>query len=132
MPLYEYTCKSCSAFNEILCEMEERDTQRCENCNGELNLMLSVFAKTPGLWGDSTRYYDRGLGTWVNNTKHKDQIMKERGLVQLSDEQIDDNLHAVITEHKEHQTQMSVYDDVLAKTGDSALAIDKAFGLEHD
>jgi putative FmdB family regulatory protein len=63
MPLYEYSCRSCSHRFEAL--VRTGSTPRCPSCEGDtLERLLSVFAvSTPGAQGTSREQPVAGCGT---------------------------------------------------------------------
>lgn len=49
---------------------------------------VSLIAKTAGYWGNGGNLngtFDPGLGQFIEGSAHRDRVMKERGLVALSD-----------------------------------------------
>ncbi len=85
MPLYEFKCEEClDRIQELYRVMEVPATVMC-SCGGRANRVISLVANTASQWGDSHGYYDRGLGTYVENSQHRDRIMKKRGLVSTGD-----------------------------------------------
>jgi len=92
MPLYEYHCSTCETTFELKRSVSDRDIPYlCPYDGVETKRLVSAPSFTPGLWGDCTgKYgvngvYDRGLGTYVQNEKHRDQILKQKGFVRESD-----------------------------------------------
>jgi len=87
MPLFDYICTECSHTTEELFSVhEEKPTSiECEKCGKDAIFIFPMIARTSGRWGDSNAHFDSGLGTYVENSMHKEQILKERGLVSESD-----------------------------------------------
>ena len=94
MPIFEFQCKSCSAKAEKIMKRSEVDEFLAHNsctCGGEIKKLISAHAYTPSLFGDMTGkfgvngVFDPGLGRHVQNERHRDQILKQKGLVRESD-----------------------------------------------
>jgi len=92
MAFYEYHCETCNTSYEIRRKVSDRDLPYlCPHDGAETKRMVTAPLFTPGSWGDETgKYgvngvYDRGLGTYVKNEKHRDQILKQKGFVRESD-----------------------------------------------
>jgi putative FmdB family regulatory protein len=122
MPIYDYHCQPCNINIQVFCDVDERNSQRCEKCKKFLSQMVSVFANTPARWGDSHGYFDRGLGCYVANSMERDRIMKERNLRPVSQTELLDNANAVSDEHDQHEKDIATFNAALEKTGDMAEA----------
>lgn len=90
MPLREYKCSCGHVTEELFMIREEHPPAlECESCGLQAQLIFSAVAKTAGRWGDSlggvNGHYDAGLGVHIQNHQEKDRILRERGLVPLSD-----------------------------------------------
>ena len=92
MPIYEFKCETCQTVFDVRRPIENRDDPYlCPYDGVETKRMVTAHQLTPGLFGDNTgKYgvngvYDRGLGTYVQNEKHRDQILKQKGFVRESD-----------------------------------------------
>ena len=131
MPIYDYYCEPCNLNIQIFCEIEERHDQTCEKCKDFLNQMVSVFANTPGRWGESHGYFDRGLGCYVANSMERDKIMKEKNLRPVSQNELVDHQSAVDNEHTQHNKDVEKFSSVLKETGDFAQATKQTFPDHH-
>lgn len=86
MPLREYRCEDDHVTDELIRSADPiPETTVCAFCGKEARHCLAAFARTPTRFGDSAGYFDRGLGIYVKNTMHRNQVMKKRGLMCLSD-----------------------------------------------
>ena len=47
MPIYDYLCKPCNYYQQIMCDFDEVDDQACAICEGELDRQISLWANTP-------------------------------------------------------------------------------------
>ena len=137
MPLHNYKCTECNLIFEHLWFFEDStdgyqpSNAECEACGAIANACGGeLFARTVGRWGDSLSYYDRGLGCTVKSPAHRDRLMAEKGVQPVSQETLDDHQHRKITEHAQHEKQMSAFREY-SKTMDMPDAIDKTFNLDH-
>lgn len=125
MPLAVYRCFSCKKSQEILHRGARPVNHVCPGCDGIMDLDLPATlrpARTSCSWGDSKGYYDRGLGTYIENAQMRDRICKERNLIpesELSCGAQESSIHDAITEKQEHTRQMSKVKDLM-NTGLSA------------
>ena len=92
MPIYEFKCETCQTVFDVRRPIDNRDDPYlCPYDGVETKRMVTAHQLTPSLFGDCTgKYgvngvYDRGLGTYVKNEKHRDQILKQKGFVRESD-----------------------------------------------
>tara|TARA_R100001594_G_scaffold25476_2_gene49752 strand:+ start:3740 stop:4138 length:399 start_codon:yes stop_codon:yes gene_type:complete len=127
MPVYDFKCKKCERQEEICRSFHEEDDVICDSCGSVMSQCVTLWAKTPGRWGDSMGYYDRGLGMHVDNYVHRDKIMKEKNLVPVSDQEHQEYSHSVYSEQKQHNKEVATFTETLKKTGDSAKAAAAAF-----
>ena len=126
MPVYDFKCAKCATKAEVWRSFDDESKELCE-CGGEMKQCITLWANTPGRWGDSTGYFDRGLGTYVENYVHRDMLMKEKGLVPTTQQDQMDHQHAVNEEHKQHQKDVEKFTEVYKKTNSSAEAAAAAF-----
>ena len=126
MPVYDFKCTNCDAKAEVWRSFDDESKETCE-CGGEMKQCITLWAYTPGRWGASTGYFDRGLGTYVENYVHRDKLMKEKGLVPTTQQEQMDHQHAVHEEHKQHQKDVEKFTEVYKKTNSSAEAAAAAF-----
>lgn len=127
MPIYDFQCYKCNRRTERMCSFEESQQQNCNECDSLMDRCFSPFSRTPGQWGGDTGYYDRALGTYVENYKHRDKLMKEKGLIHMDDDMIRDEKEAELTAHAEHEKTVSRFNDEYKKTGSFAEATSKTF-----
>ena len=82
MPLYEFHCNVCGHITEELFKVIEKPaTLLCEDCGHLAGPIMSVPAWQPNQYKGAPEHYDVGLGCVVENSKHRDKICKERGIV---------------------------------------------------
>ena len=122
MPIYDYRCKPCNLDVPIICDFDEVDDQVCEVCEGELDRQISLWAFTPNRWGDTNGYFDRGLGMYIENSMHREKVMKEKNLRPVSQKELDDHQQAVYNDDREHEKKVATFQRVKKKTGSFAKA----------
>ena len=131
MPLYTRECMRCEVRFDVLRNMGKRDEPvPCKTCKGETRRGVALIASTPSGWGDSTwsGRFDKGLGITLRSKAHRDQVMKERGLVETTAYDQRAKLDKGISLNNEHERTMSRYNSELSKAnGDKGLAIANTF-----
>ena len=131
MPIYDYHCKPCNIDIQVFCDVDERNSQRCEKCKGFISQMVSGFASTPARWGDSHGYFDRGLGCYVANSMERDRIMKEKNLRPVSQTELLDSQNATHDEHIQHEKEVATFSAAMTRTGDVTEAIAQTFPIDN-
>lgn len=128
MPLYEYRCldghqitklrKYEARFNEVVCD-----------CGREASILVSAPAKTAWSWGDTQwdGYHDRGLNMKLRDKKHREHVMKARGLREVNDGEVEAEIRRVTREHDEHERNMKKFQTVLKETGSTSTAMAQTF-----
>ena len=128
MPLYEYSCRSGHLI-ERLSKYERRlQLIRCKCCQPAA-LVVSMPAKTAWSWGDSKweGFNDRGTNVTYRDKRHREQVMKERGLRELREGEVEAEQRRVMREHEQHETNMATFQRVLKDTGSSSKAMAETF-----
>lgn len=129
MPLYEYVCRAGHSI-EVLRKYETRlNAIVCDVCGNPSTIVVSAPAKTALSWGDTEwdGRYDRGLGAQLRDKKHRESLMKAKGLRQLEDGEVEAEQRRAIREKETHEAQMNTYQTVLKDTGSTAMAIAQTF-----
>lgn len=76
MPLYTYACLSCGQETDDYRSVANRDDcPKCE-CGGETKKIISVYR----VHSDMEPYYDDNLETHIKSRKHREKVMKEKGV----------------------------------------------------
>jgi putative FmdB family regulatory protein len=131
MPLYTRVCPECDYRFDVMRSIDFRnDPVECIKCETPTKRGVELPAFTPSGWGDSkwAGRYDKGLGVTLQSKKHRDQIMKQRGLVE--DTVIDQRtrLDKSIGEAAEHERTVARFNAELSNCGgDRGLAIANTF-----
>lgn len=123
MPLYEYACLD-GHLSTHLRKFEDRDTVSNCACGQPVSRLVSAPAKTAWSWGDTRwdGYHDRGLNMKLRDAKHREQVMKARGLREVNDGEVEAEIRRVTREHEQHERNMKTYQTVLKDTGSAATA----------
>ena len=122
MPIYDYRCTKCNLDQQHICDFDEADDMVCEVCEGKLLRGISLFAKTVNRWGDTNGYFDRGLGMHIENSMHREKVMKEKGLRPVTQKELDDEQQEVYNETIRHEKQVETFNRVKKQTGSFAEA----------
>jgi hypothetical protein len=108
-------CNDCDEKFDVLCfdkrgtyihmdTMVKTDEPTC-SC-GSTNLTDMVSAAKPIFTGDvagyssTFPYFDRSLNCWVHNYQHHERLKKERGLVNISKEDIQEQQRAISAKNR--------------------------------
>ena len=133
MPLYEYKCAHGHLTTLLRKWQDKPKTTGCHLCGKEARTIVSAPAFTPSGWGDSkwAGRFDKGLGITLRDKKHRDQVMKERGLVEDTVRDQRNRLDSAMSQADEHDRTVARYKTNLDKNnGDKGLAIAETFPVE--
>jgi hypothetical protein len=94
-----------------------------------MDRLVSVPAKTALSWGDTpwAGRRDRGLNMVFRDKAHRDQVMKQRGLRQLEDGEVENEQRRVMREHEQHNANVAKFQRVLQDTGSTTKAMAETF-----
>lgn len=112
MPMYEYKCVQCNRRFEELFKVADCPTVLECMCGGLADRAVSLIANTAARWGDSHGYYDRGLGSYVENSQHRERLMKAKGVVSMEDystNYAEDKLEDRESDYKQHEVDVANY-----------------------
>ena len=128
MPLYEYACQDGHLSTDLR-KYEERDALSVCRCGHPLSRLVSAPAKTAWSWGDSKwdGYHDRGLNMTLRDKKHREQVMKSRGLREVNDGEVEAEVARATREQEKHDKNMATYQRVLSDTGSHGIAMAQTF-----
>jgi putative FmdB family regulatory protein len=128
MPLYEYACKDGHLSTDLR-KYEDRDAVSNCRCGHPLSRLVSAPAKTAWSWGDSKwdGYHDRGLNMTLRDQKHREQVMRQRGLREVNDGEVENEIRRATSEHEKHERDMNKFQTVLRDTGSTATAMAQTF-----
>lgn len=85
MPTYVYECEDCKLISDIVKPMMESSREeKCDKCSSSLRRIYTSFH----VIGASVQNaeYNPGLGCVVKNKKHRDEIAKSKGLVEIGND----------------------------------------------
>lgn len=89
MPRYPYICTACSHdFDVIKSVRQIDDPEACQKC-GSICRRYLVPVNFNGASDWDKAEYNPGLGCIVKNTKHRERIAKERGLIEVGSEDVE-------------------------------------------
>lgn len=89
MALYEYDCEKCQLVFEVVKSIKDWTRQEtCSSCGG---LAQQIFTSKVHFVGAKVEdaYRCPGLGTIVKSKKHRDQLAKQLGVVEIGNENPD-------------------------------------------
>lgn len=131
MPLYEYRCidRGCGDVQERIRAFEQRDTAPLCPCGQTTHRTVTAPARTASQWGDSfwDGRRDRGLRTTLVSKKHREAVMKQRGLRQLEDGEVERHIKDIQADHEKHERNVAAFNKHKAETGDTGLALARTF-----
>lgn len=129
MPLYEYKCSTCGSRTETIRSFTRRDELPSCACRGAMLRCVSAPSKTPWSWGDTSfdGFRDRGLGTTIVSKKHRELLMKQKGLREVEDGEVEAEIRTVTAAAEKHDREMETYKKVFKATGSHTAAIDQTF-----
>jgi len=132
MPIYEHRCPEGHITENLYKNRPEIVSCRCGK---DAKIIPSLFARTPGLFGDCSMggvngHYDASLGASYKNSMERDALMKAKGVVHLDDvggdSAIDDHFNRQRAKEKESTDYMNKYNSVLKETHDPVTAMSVA------
>ena len=138
MPLYEFRCKKGHTQDELF-KYPPPDSIKCSTrgCRCKSVKAITMPAKTAGRWGNGGNIngtYCRSLGKSFSNNAERDTYAAANGFVCSSDlasGQMDQVVHTSIAESEQNEIDTNKYKDILAKTGDKAMAVAETFSVER-
>lgn len=85
MPVYRYECDDCQIINDIVKPMSESSREeKCDKCSTILRRIYTSF-HVIGASVENAEY-NPGLGCVVKNKKHREEIAKRKGLVEVGND----------------------------------------------
>lgn len=111
--IYEYRCIGCKKYFEVSKPVSEYDTtETCPDCGdfGEKQFSANLYFNKAKV---THAEYNPGLGCVVKNERHKDYLMKSKGLVEIgNDFKAPDNVHKKMDQDRE-ETRKKRWDTAL-------------------
>ena len=132
--MYEFRCRQGHVTEEIFKISQRPPHIDCEVCGKRANHIISIWARTPGRWGDSTGYYDQSLGTYIENSQHKERVLADKGLVHASDfapHHADQMIDNSVADKEQHDKNVTRYEASIAEHGDVGRAFAETFPAEE-
>jgi len=82
MPYYDYQCIKCEHEIEVIKSISEYDSREdCPKCNSEMQRLIKAGYFLNEKVEEAT--YNPGLGCVVKNRKHRNELAKQRGLIEV-------------------------------------------------
>lgn len=91
--IYPYRCDACNHTWEVIKRVAEIDAQeRCPSCN---QLGIRYIASRQSFSGEKVEdaYYCPALGTIVKSKSHRNRLAKDRGLIEVGNDDPPSNYH---------------------------------------
>jgi hypothetical protein len=128
MPLYEYRCGAGHYVEDLRSYSARLDPFVC-HCGRGSTITVSLPARMSYSWGDTRwdGFYDRALGVTYRDRAHREQVMRERGLRNLEDGEVEAEQRRLSAEADTHDENMKTYQRVLDDTGSNAIAMKQTF-----
>ncbi len=95
-------------------------------CGSAATRQVTASARTPFRWGESAGYFDRGLGCHVADHSARQRIMRERGLREVDDAEVQRHIDTTRSEAAEHDRQAAAFSSTLRATGGDVQAATEA------
>lgn len=87
MPIYDWQCQDCQKSFEVIRSYQEYSLPAlCDACQSSntIRLISRTHFYGANTWDQAS--YNTGLGCITKNTKHAEQIARERGLIPIGNE----------------------------------------------
>jgi len=108
--IYEYTCAEHGKF-EIIKPMEDAaQPEYCPTCKAPLT---RLWLNRSGFNGEKVEHaeFNPGLGCVVRNRKHREEVARRKGLVEIGNESVD-TIHKT-AERDQEEARNKRYDDAI-------------------
>ncbi len=76
VPLYEYKCTYCGAFEVAVEKVEDRDEHNCK-CGQRMDKLFSLTSR-PQIVVEP--YYSETIDSWIKSPKHKKEVLRAKNL----------------------------------------------------
>jgi len=89
MPIYDYSCDKCEKDFEVLKSIKEYDgIDTCPKCGNLGRRLLSCKIEFLGTKIEDAEF-NPGLGKITKNKRHRDELAKRAGLIEVGNESTD-------------------------------------------
>lgn len=111
MAIYDYSCEKCDINFEVIKSIKEYDGKdQCPQCGNIGTRILSCQIYFAGTKIEDVEY-NPGLGCITKSKKHRDEIAKSRGLIEVGNE-CPEKTEQRYTKQREDKRKKS-WDDVI-------------------
>lgn len=88
MPTYPYACGNCDHHFDVIKSVRQiDDPEYCPKCSANSKRYL-VAVNFNGASDWDRAEYNHGLGCIIKNQKHRERVAKERGLIEVGNEDV--------------------------------------------
>lgn len=133
MPFFDYKCDNDHVEEQLFLAGDETPRWvKCATCGENARRQLPLISRTANRWGETNGYYSPNLGAHVRNSQHRDQIMKEKGLVDLRDcdqHFVEDRIEKEMRQHDQHKKNVQEYHDHMSGGDSRGDALAKTFSV---
>ena len=116
MPKYPYFCPHCENLRDIIKPVRDIDRlERCETCDTELDSSCRRIGGGTYFIGASVEdaEFNPGLGCVVKNKRHREQICKDRGLIEIGND-VDPKKQAADIDRAEKRRTKELVEGILS------------------
>lgn len=120
--IYDYECTACKHQFEVIKSVKEYDNpEHCEKCQGVGRRVLSAKVGIHGASDWDTAHYSPAFGKVVKNNLEARRLAKERGWVEVGNENVE-RIHSHYDKQKEEKQERGYQDivDSLTNLGEIA------------
>jgi len=122
----KYICKSsmCGHMTYVFWRdiNEMTWTIKCCYCDHTANYQSGKLRPIALSGVKDVGYYDRALGQYIRNNKHKDQVMQQMGVRPISNSEIEDNMQEQMSDAIEHEQTVQTFSRTMRETNSFAAA----------
>ena len=104
MPLYEYKCKECNKTFEVVKKMSDFSRVEICDCGFEAEKMINFRGTLMNTKVEEAEY-NIGLGCWTKSKRHRKEIAKRRGLVEIGNDEKPDDTYKRFETQREQKSQ---------------------------
>jgi putative FmdB family regulatory protein len=128
MPLYEYRCRSGHLITKLRSYANRKDSPVC-SCGQTTSIIVSAPARTSYRWGDTKwdGFKDRATGVTYRDQKHREAVMRKKGLRELEPGEVEAEQRRVMREHEAHEQNIKTFQNTLEETGSAQVAMERTF-----
>ena len=109
--IYPYECTSCGEEFEVIKSYRHiDDDEHCEICDGIGKRLIAQRQSFSGESDWDNVHYNPALGEVVRSNKHASKLARERGMIEIGDEPVE-NIHKKFDSERDHKINTR-YDEI--------------------